>query len=175
VLDEHKVKEIELEIFNMLQDFWDIGIDKKTLIVKEFKRSRQVLLIKDVLPKQYFDLYCKVVCIGEGRDGCQMIGVSDFTTSKDLDSPATLLEEYNNSYPDEVVVCLSLWDEHSVYRLQKGDYIFFRNLRCKLDSRDRPEFVLHGDQEYSDGRQAIKILNPEEDEVIALKEYYSIN
>lgn len=149
----------------MLQDHWDT-INNKITNKTETKRTTK--LIKDVKVRDYFDLVCKVVCTTEPTDEYSLIGLTDFTSMDGLQNDAELLANCVVPYPIEVVVCCTLWDENAGQVINAGDYLFLRNLRCKLDSRGRPEFVLHGDPVYMNSeRQSVKILSID-DELVKL-------
>lgn len=139
---------------------------------------RKECLVENVRPKQFFDLYCKVLHKPEeSRPEAQMLIVTDFTSNKGLVTESPFVDRLGLAVKLDAAVVLTLWDNNAYCpHINEGCYLMIRNCRSKLDSTGRLEFVVNGDKGITKfnlvypNKKLVHVIESDEEELQELRE-----
>ena len=125
-----------MHIFTQLTTWWkDLGIPAPSLNTNNLPGQKRLMTVKDLVPRRFCDLYCKVILkAARASNGCQVIVITDFTANKKLETRKGYLDNVLAPLPPNLMIVCTLWDNHADVEVEEGDYLLLKNCRAKTET-----------------------------------------
>ncbi|KAH6565059.1 hypothetical protein BASA50_009949 [Batrachochytrium salamandrivorans] len=160
--DQSLKNDAEAEVIRYLRQWWITQLQSPTPpLIKSYGSHRPCVTISDLVPNTFYNLTAQVVSI-KSRSPFT-VALTDYTTNTSLQPYEGELTEY---YPKEIIhkgiLECSFWGVALDYVplehiLHPGDFVWIKNMRCKIGKFGYMEGAANGDRKLN-GVNYLKLL-----------------